>query len=222
MGLSSQLAPSSLARPGVCTSSTRPASPYEGQVIYETDTDRTLVWNGSAWVFLSTSTANPVGVEFVKTQTVGSAVSSVTVSDAFSSTYDNYRVTYVGGTASTNSPDLRLALGSANTGYYGNLFFQRPNATTPSGVGNDNIAYWQYGAGIGTTNHIAAAFDLYGPNLARYTAIRTDVFEMIASSSAVGIYTGFQASTTQFTAFTITASTGTLTGGTIRVYGYKN
>jgi ribosomal protein S11 len=36
-------------RSGVCTSSTRPTAPYEGQVIYETDTDRVLVWNGSAW-----------------------------------------------------------------------------------------------------------------------------------------------------------------------------
>lgn len=36
-------------KPGVCTSTTRPASPYEGQTIYETDTDKTLVWTGSAW-----------------------------------------------------------------------------------------------------------------------------------------------------------------------------
>lgn len=49
MGISSQLAASRLIQPGVCTSSTRPASPYEGQVIYETDTDKVLVYNGSAW-----------------------------------------------------------------------------------------------------------------------------------------------------------------------------
>jgi hypothetical protein len=36
-------------RPGVCTSSTRPTAPYEGQQIYETDTDFLYVWNGSAW-----------------------------------------------------------------------------------------------------------------------------------------------------------------------------
>jgi hypothetical protein len=36
-------------RPGVCTSTTRPTAPYEGQTIYETDTDKVLVWNGSAW-----------------------------------------------------------------------------------------------------------------------------------------------------------------------------
>ena len=49
MGLSQQIGSSSLSKPGVCTSSTRPATPYEGQMIYETDTDKVLVWNGTAW-----------------------------------------------------------------------------------------------------------------------------------------------------------------------------
>jgi len=33
----------------ICTSGTRPASPWSGQVIYETDTGLSLVWDGSAW-----------------------------------------------------------------------------------------------------------------------------------------------------------------------------
>ena len=36
-------------KPGVCTSSTRPASPYIGQTIFETDTNRIKVWLGTAW-----------------------------------------------------------------------------------------------------------------------------------------------------------------------------
>jgi hypothetical protein len=36
-----------------CTSSTRPGSPFEGQMIYETDTDKTFVYNGSTWIDLS-------------------------------------------------------------------------------------------------------------------------------------------------------------------------
>ena len=40
-------------KPGVCISTTRPGSPFDGQVIYETDTNRALVWNGSAWDILS-------------------------------------------------------------------------------------------------------------------------------------------------------------------------
>ena len=49
MPLSSVVGAQSIVKPGVCTSSTRPASPFEGQMIYETDTDKTLVWNGTAW-----------------------------------------------------------------------------------------------------------------------------------------------------------------------------
>lgn len=43
-------------RPGVCTSTTRPTSPYEGQMIYETDTDMVAIWNGSAWRYISATT----------------------------------------------------------------------------------------------------------------------------------------------------------------------
>lgn len=32
-----------------CTSGTRPSSPVEGMTIYETDTDRVMIYSGSAW-----------------------------------------------------------------------------------------------------------------------------------------------------------------------------
>ena len=50
MGISQQIGASSLIKPGVCTSTTRPASPYQGQVIYETDTNLQYSWNGSSWI----------------------------------------------------------------------------------------------------------------------------------------------------------------------------
>ena len=43
-------------RPGICTSTTRPTTPYEGQVIYETDTDMLAIWNGSAWRYIAATT----------------------------------------------------------------------------------------------------------------------------------------------------------------------
>ncbi len=46
----------------VCTSGTRPASPLEGQAIYETNTDRQLVWSGSAWVSPSVTHRPPMCV----------------------------------------------------------------------------------------------------------------------------------------------------------------
>ena len=57
-------------RPGVCTSSTRPTAPYEGQQIYETDTDKTLVWTGSAWLYLSTPQTSEIGAWQTWTPTI--------------------------------------------------------------------------------------------------------------------------------------------------------
>lgn len=51
MPLSSVVGAQSIVKPGVCTSSTRPASPYDGQVIYETDTDKIAVYDSTAWVY---------------------------------------------------------------------------------------------------------------------------------------------------------------------------
>jgi hypothetical protein len=43
-------------KPGVCTSTTRPSGPYEGQMIYETDTDMVAIWNGTTWRYISATT----------------------------------------------------------------------------------------------------------------------------------------------------------------------
>jgi hypothetical protein len=44
----------------VCTSGTRPSGPNEGMTIFETDTDRVLIYTGSAWSpVAATGTATP-------------------------------------------------------------------------------------------------------------------------------------------------------------------
>ncbi len=216
MPISNYLAPSAIAKPGVCTFSTRPASPYEGQVIYETDTDRTLVWNGSAWVFLSTSTANPVGLELVKTQTIGSTVTTVTVTDAFSSTYDNYLVTVNGGTATTNTP-LNFRCGTTATGYRFSYLYTGLNST-PSAVGTVTGTSIDYVGFINTTG-FNASFSVCSPYLSSPTIV-------MGAGGATGNYaghvTGIEPNNTSFTSFTLVVSAGTATGGTIRVYGYRN
>ena len=44
----------------ICTSSTRPASPFAGQEIYETDTSKSLIYNGTAWVAPQVQTSPPM------------------------------------------------------------------------------------------------------------------------------------------------------------------
>jgi hypothetical protein len=74
MPLSSVVGAQSIVKPGVCTSSTRPASPYDGQVIYETDTDLIKAYNGTAWVQQTT------GVIQVKSTTVTASTFSTSSS----------------------------------------------------------------------------------------------------------------------------------------------
>jgi hypothetical protein len=217
MPLSSVIGSSSIMQPGVCTSSTRPASPYDGQVIYETDTDKTLVWNGTGWVFLSTSRANPGGLDLIKTQTIGSAVSSVTVTDAFSSTYENYKIIVSGGLASA-SVGLDMQLGSTTTGYYGVYIYSPFNATTVTGFNTNNGSLWG-GVGATTADGHRLNLDLLNPFLTKRTsyngALQND-------GTNAGTITGYVNNTTSYTGFTLTTTSGTITGGTIRVYGYVN
>ena len=97
MGISQQIGASSLSKPGVCTSSTRPATPYEGQMIYETDTDKVLVYNGSAWyanwnlpwgiVALATSTST-FTVTTTPTISTGMTVTFTAIANRY------YRISY--------------------------------------------------------------------------------------------------------------------------------
>jgi hypothetical protein len=65
--------------------------------------------------------------------------------------------------------------------------------------------------------------ELLGPNLAKNTFYASRYLESNTSgSTSSGTGNGFISNTTQYTDFTLIPATGTITGGTIRVYGYKN
>jgi hypothetical protein len=170
---------------------------------------------------LTAAAMDSIGLWLVKTQTVSSspAVSSVTVTDAFSADYDNYRITYTGGTQSI-SADLNLVLGASSTGYYGVLIF---GATTspgaPSMALNNNATRfdWVGGGSAGQTSH--ASFDLLGPFLSGWTKVRNGGYE---NGVNIGTQQGTHQVASSFSAFTLGIVGGTLTGGTIRVYGYRN
>lgn len=94
---------------GVCTSTTRPASPYTGQVIFETDTKQTLVYSGAAWVML-TDADSPPGLELIKTATVTNAAdTSTTWQGVFNSTYTSYRLICHTLNAHTNGAIPRMS-----------------------------------------------------------------------------------------------------------------
>lgn len=213
MSFSQVIGASSAIRPGVVTSSTRPSVPFDGQLIYESDTDRLAAYNGSAWI-----TQN--GLQLIKTQTIGSAVTSVQVTSAFSATYDNYLITLEGG-AATTSRALNLSLGSTATGYYSYFGYGAYNATTWTGSNNSNGASW-LDAGVALTLGCQAHITIKSPFLSTYTTV-TWQHAGISTTQSMYVGGGWLNDTTSYTSFTLTmASSGTITGGTIRVYGYAN
>jgi hypothetical protein len=152
----------------------------------------------------------------VTAQTVGTAVSTVTVTGAFNSTYENYTVLYNGGVASGGT-DIYLTLGAANTGYYSaRVGWRYSNSGFDFADANNGTRFL---LGAGDTTHAGFNFDIQSPNLAK----RTFVQGFFPSTTAMAACGGFQSATTQFTAFTFVGDPGiTFTGGTVRVYGYKN
>lgn len=188
----------------------------EGQLCYVEGTGL-QTYNGSSWVTWGAAPSG--GLTLISETTIGTAVAAVTVSNAFSSTYDNYLINVSGGVASTNN-SLVLTLGATVTGYYYSGSSIAYSATTYTGTNGQNAANW--GDCVrGSTNSLNGQIFLYGPNLVKNTH-----FSSIGTRSDTGggtnMLQGYLANTTQYTAFTLTTNTGTVTGGTIRVYGFQN
>jgi hypothetical protein len=174
---------------------------------------------GVSIYYPSAVTATASGLTLISSTTIGSAVSSVTVSNAFNSTYDNYRIIVSGGVGSTTQ-NFSLQLGSTTTGYYwGGANFNFSGTVTGIGLANTS-SFTQFGVmGTGILNAIG---DISNPNLAKITIVQGSYCVPTAGNSAF-YYAGFLNDTTQYTAFTLTGVGGsTMTGGTIKVYGYAN
>lgn len=166
---------------------------------------------------LTAAQMNAIGLWEVKSQTIGTAVSSVTVTGAFTADYENYKIIVAGGVGSADL-NLVLTLGASTTTYYwaqtGTLYATGAIAS----VGN-NTTSWR--AGFGTTNTLGMNVELLAPNLAKHT-IFMGTHSSQTTTGGAAIIGGYHATATAYTDFTITTSAGTMTGGTIRVYGYRN
>ena len=162
------------------------------------------------------------GLVYVTSTTVGSGVSSVTVSNVFSSTYDNYRIIYYGGSASAAN-NLKVQLGPSSVSGYNANYYSYVNYTLYNGTSSNNVAGvsngsdWPY-MGYHDTDSVRFSADLLNPNNAEWTSIINAPY--LAPLSA-GYCIGTHQNNGQYTAITFTPGSGTLTGGTITVYGYR-
>jgi hypothetical protein len=158
------------------------------------------------------------GLRLVKAQTVGTGVSSVIVTGAFSATYENYKILYTGGTPNTASYlNLQLRTGSTTStaNYYMGFGGWAYSGAAQGAVGVNNGSSWEYAGYAANAGYTVFNVDLYQPFTTKYTGFNTSYF--IPNQNAVG--GGYHDAATSFDQFVLTYG-GTLTGGTIYVYGY--
>ena len=156
---------------------------------------------------------NP-GMVLVKSQTIGTTVSSVAVTDAFSADFDNYKILVHGGTASTGN-NFAMTLGASATGYYSGLTGTVWATNAAQNTGQNNATSWLR-VGVHSTG-ASVNIDIQNPFNANYTYFQASFGANTYSSFIAGVHQV----ATSYTDFTFTASTGTWTGGVISVYGYN-
>jgi hypothetical protein len=175
----------------------------------------------SAGQVLTSGAMNDVGLWLVLTQNIGSTpVASVTVTDAFSADYDNYLI-QITGTQGSGTGDFGLQFTGQTSQYYGNIIYGIPTSTAVFNINLNNTSSFSLLGSVDATGKTAGNITVIAPFLSQNTFLTADYMGG-GSNRAYGKFNGFVNSTSSYTDFSIIASTGTLTGGTIRVYGYRN
>ena len=169
-----------------------------------------------ATLFTALGGAYP-GLRLIKKQTVGTGVSSVTVTGAFSAVYDNYKIVLNGidSSAADNLINLSLNNSAGSTYYYATRWVNYSTAAfggVVSGTPKTSLT-------IGLTS--VNDNNNYSLELQNCFNARPTSISIQGSSDTNMVWGGgFDSNAASQTAFTLTPNAGTLTGGTIYVYGY--
>jgi len=157
--------------------------------------------------------------------TAFSAVTSVSVNNCFSATYQNYRVIITYSAASAGAQDsFRFRVGGADnsTANYTNSGFlvtTTPTTSTFGGAGLTSFSdFWFHS----TSANESISMDILTPFAAERSKMTTLGFGSAGGPAPNARYgAGVFTATTSFDGFSLISSSGTITG-TIKVYGYKD
>ncbi len=157
------------------------------------------------------------GLVYVTSATIGTGVTTATVSNCFSSTYDAYRIVITGGVATTAGNSISMTLAGLSSGYSSGIIYTTYTTAAVLVATDNNVSAWSFVGSYGTDG-LVMALDLINPFLAKPTFFTSAGY----ANHLSGTMNGKQTSNTSASGFTISSGgTGTMTGGTITVYGYR-
>jgi len=209
----------------------------EGMMCY-IDADNTIyTYDGTSWVKM-VSASSPPAMELITSTTVtsvggtaatvsngvvsiGTSNTSVTIANAFSASFDNYRVMISGVAMSSGGGGLRFTLGSTfpSANWYAGGYYVNTSTPALTAVGNNNAGFINIGS---TTSAYAYSnsFDVLLP----FSLNRTYIPNVLsyAETAFVGQISAWHNADTSYNGFVIYPAAGSITGGQIRIYGYRN
>jgi len=218
----------------IVTSSTRPTSPFDGMQIYETDTKKTLVYNGSSWVEvndldsadgLSASGQTKLDNQGLIYLTANSFTSALTVNitNVFTADYTNYRlVLSCDASTSDRSGTIRMMNNTTanSSSNYVRTFIQGAGGVAYSAT-NTGLTEWDTvfladDLGTGRNNAIINVFSPFTTD--REVTISTLTY---STTRAIRMAGGNYTATTSFDGIQLYLNTSATMTGKYWLYGLK-
>jgi hypothetical protein len=196
------------------------ASPQEGMISFLKDTNSTEYYSGTAWVAVAGAPAAS-GLTLIQTTSTGGAVSTINfgsnASPIFSSTYDNYRITFVGVASGGLNPQIRMRADTTNAS--GANYNDQYLSVTGTGVSGARTT----GATQGQLSPLDTArgaftIDLYSPFLTETTSYLSYGPSGLSTIS-FQIWAGNHVVSTSYNGFGIIAGGASTINGTFYIYG---
>lgn len=216
-------------RPGVCTSTTRPSTPFEGQMIYETDTNRVLVYEGAAWVMIA-DTDTPPGIQHIYSASFSAVTEHIPPSDVFSSDFDHYIVKLtIDSFVGTGDVYIQMRNSGGNAAsnyrYAGNQSYSDSTITAAVNSGGaTNNGFYLHSLGKDATEHdgYTVNIDIMNPNRAMYTTASCITMAAIDPQYYARYLYQKHSTATAYTNLRVNAVSLTSITGNIKIYGYRN
>lgn len=157
------------------------------------------------------------GLRLVKKQTIGSGVTSISVTSAFSATYQNYKILFNADNATGGSGITFQLNGITSSSYLDLGNYMSYSIATITGYGPGFQTFWNVAFNNATGQPLSFQIDLFSP----FLTIRKNGTATSQTANGASHTNHTCNSTTSATGFTVSRPGGdSFTGGTIYVYGY--
>jgi len=188
----------------------------ENSNVISVPTGHSLNVTDAAGLQIGGSAVVSAGLVFISRTTIGSAVSSVTLSNIFSADYDNYRILISGGSGSSNQFIQFSFPGAATAAYNYQIVYGAWNNTASASGASGAVAYFPY-MGTCTPTSLQGCVDIQSPYLTEQTFLGS----FYARPGHIGTVTANVLNdTSSYTGVTVAPASGTFSDGNIDVYGY--